>query len=1699
MNRRIKGISSLLLSAITIATAGRAAEAQTAEYDVGAPVSSVTLPVERGFVNLVNGNLHIEIPFATYGGRGRLSTSLRMVYDSMIWHGVATGSGSSQWLPTNVPNSMGGWRFVSSLPGGLNGGAPITTLCGSGYYAATQYGPFFLTTLDGTVHTFAVDTYFNPSPEPICANSNIPDMPSASGYAMDGSGYYLEVTSYDQMVVYDRNGTQIYSGSGTSQQIDTNGNYNDLTHDDLGRVIAPIKSTSPDGTTTYYDVLTVGGQTERYSVTQETIQYNTNFLSNSVGSDVPGSMTVVQSIGLPDGSSYQFGYETNYGELNSITLPHGGTITYAYQSGLNGTRAGEAVPSRWVSSHTGSNGTTTFSIIPSNCPGGNLGNLGPCPVQHNYVTRNGVTTDYHFTLQGDSGYLNDFIYYHTGGQNSPVARTVAKTYNLDEPCPNTICGTVGGYLWPNLASEADVFNDTLLTKYTSYQYTNPAIGIPTTVQQWDYYTSSAGSSPAFGPTGPPSRQTVTQLQSNANGVFLPHVVTVSDSSGQLAQTTYSYDDPGHIASPSVTPPNNCTTTPPACPVGVTLNPGNLTNVKRLLNTNNTEVSTDFFYDSAGALQYSVDPLQNYTYFTYDPTDTFVTKITLPPTNGVQHILQATYDPSTGQVLTQTDQNNQVTSYVYDSLGRPYTVTTPSGELTKTTYPSPNETDIDDMQSSGVHVQSTVVTDSFARPSQQTVAGISTETTYDSWGRPYCTFTPHATTSSSATDGSTCKTAYDEFDRVQTIQRPDGNTVGLSYTDNVVTTTDEVGHVHKNTYNAFGDLSSVIEQDDQGALDWETDYQYDGLDRLGRIDQKGASTNPSDWRTRTFVYDSLSRLSSQTTPEAGLLTFNTYDLNGNLQLMTDARNQTVQYQYDALNRLTHKILQNGSTYQYNYDAQDSSGDPFGIGLLTSTQSGSNVGAYFTHDNSGNIASEKYCLPSDCSYTQAVQAKYDYHGNVVSITYPDGRTIVPSYDPLDRPVSEKYTAWNGNPTNVSYFANPAYYPAGELNAATYGNGVQVSAGFNSRQSITSLAYSLNSQPLWSKAYTWDLNAANLLNVTDNISGNVRSFTYDNVNRLRSAQDSIQGNATPGTAGRGSATISGTEGSHTSCPTGRPPCSVSWDKGTVSISVNGIVASVSYGQGSTASSLASSLAAALNAGNSSVTASASGATISMVSNTAGAATNYSLLASSSSSAGSTADFQITASAPTLTGGSNPTVGGMSDTYTLDAWGNLQEQGTFNFLQPANGANQISATGYGYDLAGNQTSDGAGNTYTYDADGKTSGSNGAVYTRDPFGQRVRKDVGSTATEYYYFGTQLLATRDPSSGQWTDYVYVGSHLIAEHPGTETAAPIYRIGDHLDSLAQNTDAAGNILGANDFSPYGDLVSSSAPDRLLFTQHERDTENFTDSTLYRQYASVQGRWLSPDPYDGSYDLTDPQSLNRYAYLSGRPLASVDSLGLLQDGGFPGDSGGGGWGSLPSFPDIWSFFGGGGGAPKQPHPNVETTYGNPYDDDGSIVFPEYVSGSDPGSFGESLGIPTGIPQGNWGIGLALGLPLAGCEFGACGSGGLDFTQPGQTDQTNSNGPQYPYLPPWLAGNRNKQGRPPGRTTPRNIPTEDPGAEPKLGPFNEPPPTNSGRFWYTLMQLLRIIDNNINPPVIPVIVDPCVIDPTQPYCHKPYNGPV
>ncbi len=1471
-----KLILTVTLGVVAVLAAPARGSAQAAEYLIGRPTTAVNLPVEEGFINVQNGNLHIEIPFASYNGRGDLSTSFEMVYDSMIWHGVAVGEGGYQWQPNNVPNANGGWRFVSSLAG-LIGGSSDELICGS---EVVREGPFFINMLDGTQHSFPITTISNPAPSSSCTATDYPDTPTGTGYAIDGSGYYAVVSNYNDIAVYDQSGTKIYDAATGMYPVDRNGNYVDPTHDDLGRTLGPTTTTSPDGTITYYTFPTTNGQTEQFTVTTETIQLNTNFLSDSVGTDYQGPMTVVKSIGLPDGSSYGFTYEDGtYGELSGITLPQGGAVSYIYQSGLNGTRAGETVPPRWVSSHTGSNGTTSFSILPSNCPNG-VGQIGPCPTQDNYVTRNGIVTDYNFGLKDSNGYFNNYIYYHSGDKNSTVVRTVAKTYNLDGLCPVGVCQGQAMYLYPNLATVADVFNDTLMTTYTSYTYGTPGVATPTKVMQWDYYTSSASSSPAYAPTGGPTRETDTTLGENVNGALLPTVVTTSDASGALSQTTLQYDDPGQ-------------TTPAAASVPyhndslVTGNRGNLTAISRIL-LPSTKVTTLLYYDTAGALKSTKDPLLNTTTYGYDATDAFVTSITQPTTGNVQHVTHAMYDASTGQILTQSDQNSQMTQYSYDSYGRMHTVTAPSGAVTTWLYPSATETDVTDMQSASVTVPSSTIVDGFGRPSQATTSGTSSETTYDAYGRVNCVTTPHTATAA-PTDGSTCNTLYDQFDRVQTVTDPDSSTATLSYTDNQVTATDEVGHKRQYTYNAFGNLISVIEQNNLGTLAWETDYTYDGLNRLRAVNQKGDASTSAGWRTRTFNYDSLSRLSSQTTPEGGTITFNNYDGNDNLLLSTDARGQAVQYQYDVLNRLTGKTVQSGGNYVYYvyyYDATQNN-DQYGIGRLNSMFTNANLGVFFFHDASGNVIQELYCLPNDCSYNHSTSATYDYHGNIVSLTYPDGRSIYQGYDTLDRLIGSgenrflTETAAASSKVGVQplfsrprpYLSEASYFPAGELNTAVYGNVIQMTAAFNNRQNITSLSYS-ESAPVWAKSYSWDHNAQNLLSVTDQITGVARSFTYDHVNRLISAADSA--------------------------------------------------------------------------------------------------------------------------------------GGYSDSYTIDAWGNRQESGTFNFGQPFSATNQISATGYTYDIAGNLTADGLGNTYSYDSDGKMSASNSAVYTLDPFGQRVLKNYAGNSTEYFFFGGQLMATLDPASSAWTDYIYAAGQLIAESPSGTQDTTLYHIGDHLGSLVAKIDNLGNLQGTNDVSAFGELISNTAPDLLLFTQHERDAENDSDETLYRQYASAQGRWLSPDPSNGSYDLTDPQSLNRYAYLSGRPLSGVDRFGLQDDDPSPGNDGDGIGGVISTIfvaaIDFFSnFFGGNSVNPALAHstvntsiessynPNVPTFYVNSYAGVGAGesfgVFPAaytfYVTAAASG------GAPSNKQITGVGRGLAGNTRLVGRQ------GGI----PGQTVQLNT----------------------------------------------------------------------------------------------------
>jgi len=104
-----------------------------------------------------------------------------------------------------------------------------------------------------------------------------------------------------------------------------------------------------------------------------------------------------------------------------------------------------------------------------------------------------------------------------------------------------------------------------------------------------------------------------------------------------------------------------------------------------------------------------------------------------------------------------------------------------------------------------------------------------------------------------------------------------------------------------------------------------------------------------------------------------------------------------------------------------------------------------------------------------------------------------------------------------------------------------------------------------------------------------------------------------------------------------------------------------------------------------------------------------------------------------------------------------------------------------------------------------------------------------------------------------------------------------------------TDSPGNILDDRDFLPFGDerCGPSSSGNNYKFTEMEYDSESSLDHTLFRQYASNYGRWMSPDEYRGGptsaygpadpappgalpyADISNPQSLNKYGYTYNNP--------------------------------------------------------------------------------------------------------------------------------------------------------------------------------------------------------------------------------------
>ncbi len=155
---------------------------------------------------------------------------------------------------------------------------------------------------------------------------------------------------------------------------------------------------------------------------------------------------------------------------------------------------------------------------------------------------------------------------------------------------------------------------------------------------------------------------------------------------------------------------------------------------------------------------------------------------------------------------------------------------------------------------------------------------------------------------------------------------------------------------------------------------------------------------------------------------------------------------------------------------------------------------------------------------------------------------------------------------------------------------------------------------------------------------------------------------------------------------------------------------------------------------------------------------------------------------------------------------------------------------------------------------------------------------VGSASTNYVYgVGGEVLAEYNASGGLLNEYVYFGGRIAR---GDSFNNVTYTYADALGSSRIITYASGTPCYDSDFQPFGAEMNygvNSCALNYKFTGQERDTETGNDHYWARYFGVTMSRWMTPDPVAG--DITNPQSLNRYAYALNNPTTLTDPLGLI----------------------------------------------------------------------------------------------------------------------------------------------------------------------------------------------------------------------------
>lgn len=1175
------------------------------------------------------------------------------------------------------------------------------------------------------------------------------------------------------------------------------------------------------------------------------IQTNFLFQHNANNQEYVATVTMLQSIVLPNGTHWGFVYDSSdgstaaLGQLMTLIYPTGGQVSYTYGSPYgfcNGRRASGTVPgavltlpsevmARTMKDAQGNVlGTWAYSY-PADPYGASTGTI---------VSPAGDLTVTKFTLDSSNASACSFLNAGQDEYQGNPATSMPPSGLVIPPSATPLRSTSVSYMFPvpahsdvpvSTAREAQT-TTVLNGSVTSSLQKSYAPGVSLAYLQCDPYgqncVAGTGSlTPIGGPvlttytdySGAVLKQDAVTYQWQANSAYytanlldIPsQTQTLNGSGTTYAATYYTYDESSYSQG------------------GVR---GHPTTVTEWLNTGTSPV-THTGWNSSGEKAYVIDAdnhvksnghTADYQYNACNGsvvTDTY---------NALNQHVSGGYDCNTGLLTSFTDANGNTTNVAYDGMRRITGVTypqimLPSGTaahpVTSFSYvdsqntvtrtilgnPDPNQT-------------TTVVFDAFGREIHRYTAGspggqVTVDTTYDAEGRTYSVSNPYISTGDS-TYGLTVFT-YDALNRKTAQTQPDGSTQQWSFNGNVADMYDELQHHKQETKDVLGRLTKVMEPNpSSGVLALETDYTYDPLGNLLYVNQLGNSGGGDTARTRSFAYDSLSRLLSSTNPEAGTITY-AYDANSNLtQKTSPSPNQgsgsaIVGYCFDAMNRVTYKFYSapscsNGSNAvaSYGYDSSSVSGATNTVGRITSASllNGSTVLTErqpYAYDALGHLSKELQCPNRTCSTPYSFQYQYDLAGALVTgnngmpSTSAQALAFQYTWDAAGRLssaggafLSSNPPAWPGAATNL-FLANQSgsYGAFGLLSAQIGGTAVTETRTWDDRGRPLSdtdsgpggVVYSYSIPSSGGYAANGDL-----LSYTDSVMG-AWSFSYDKMDRL-----------TGGRVG------TGPYANQNGC----------WNYDSFG---NRTIATVGT------AACTSSPTASYNANN-----------------------------------------QITWLQNLGTPGYSPAGNVASDSLNQYLYDNE------NRICVVRNVLLNSFTGYLYDASGERVAKGTVPNLSYCPAVQGFTSVTAQYLLGPGGEQVTElDGGGNWKHSNVYGDGLLATYDAN----------GLHL--------------QFGDWQGTRRAQATAAGVGEEQCQSLPFGDGLSCSGSGTDATEQHftgkERDTESGNDYFGARYYSSTVGRFMSPDwslkaepvPYA---KLELPQTLNLYAYVGNNPLTHTD---------------------------------------------------------------------------------------------------------------------------------------------------------------------------------------------------------------------------------